>query len=198
MESAGADRRTLLVDRLMARVLLIRHCRTDGKLAESPLTDVGHAQAKQLATWLAGRDIDRIVSSPAERALDTVRPFATAAGLEIELDARLVERRMPRYPSYETFLDGVRAAMEDRALRPDGGETGLEVTARAWPALLEALDGANAVTVLASHGQLAAHLLREIDGTSGYALWRAMTMPDVYDIRRDDARIDATRFSLPA
>lgn len=188
MESAGADRGTLRVDRLMARVLLIRHCQTDGKLAESPLTDVGHAQAAELATWLAGRGIDRIVSSPAERALDTVRPFATAAGLEIELDPRLVERRMPRYPSFETFLEGVRTAMEDREMRPDGGETGLEVTARAWPALLEALDGANVVTALASHGQLAAHLMREIDGSSGYDVWRAMTMPDVFEISRERSR----------
>lgn len=166
----------------MARVLLIRHCQTNGKLAESPLTEEGHAQARELAGWLAGRGIDRIVASPAERAIDTVKPFATAARIEIEIDPRLAERRMPRYPSYETFLDGVRAAMADRELRPEHGETGLEVTARAWPALTDALDRDNAVTVLASHGQLAAHLLREIDGTDGYALWTAMTMPDVYEI----------------
>ncbi len=180
----------------MARVWLIRHCQTDGKLAESPLTELGHAQATELATWLANHGIDRIVSSPAERAIDTVRPFATSAGLEIEIDPRLVERRMPRYPTFETFLEGVHAAMEDRALRPDGGETGLEVTARAWPALVEALDRDNAVTVLASHGQLAAHLLREIDGSSGYDLWRAMTMPDAFEIWRD-VKIHVTRSRLP-
>ena len=178
----------------MARVLLIRHCQTNGKLAESPLTEVGHTQAAQLATWLAGRGIDRIVASHAEGAIDTVRPFATATGLELELDPRLVERRMPRYPTFETFLEGVRAAMEDRTLRPDGGETGLEVTARAWPALIEALDRENAVTVLATHGQLAAHLLREIDGSSGYELWRALTMPDVFEIWRD-SRLQARRVS---
>lgn len=178
----------------MARVLLIRHCQTTGTLAESPLTEVGHTQAAQLATWLAGRGIDRIVASPAERALETVRPFATSAGLELELDPRLVERRMPRYPAFDTFLEGVRGAMEDRTLRPDGGETGLEVTARAWPALIEALDRGNAVTVLASHGQLAAHLLREIDGGSGYEVWRAMTMPDVFEIWRD-SRLQARRVS---
>ncbi len=140
---------------------------------------------RKLATWLAHRGIDRIVSSPAERAIDTVRPFATLAGLEIEIDPRLVERRMPRYPTYETFLEGVRAAMEDRALRPDNGETGLEVTARAWPALIDALDRDNAVSVLASHGQPIAHLLRELDEGSGYDMRKSMTMPDVFEIWRD-------------
>ncbi len=181
----------------MARVLLIRHCQTDGKLAESPLTELGHAQASELATWLADRGVDRIVSSPAARAIDTVRPFATSAGLEIEIDVRLVERRMPRYPSFETFLERVHETMEDRAFRPDGGETGLEVTARAWPSLVEALDRDNALTVLASHGQTAAHLLREIDGGSGYDVWKAMTMPDVFEVWCDNDQRHYTRLRFP-
>lgn len=171
----------------MARVLLIRHCQSTGDSFEAPLSELGRTQAIELAGWLAGRGIDRIVSSPLSRAIDTVAPFATSAGLEIEIDPRLGERRtsLVRYPTLEEFFDAVRVAMEDRSLRYEGGETGLEVTARAWPALIEALDGSNAVTALAAHGQVSAHLLREIDGSSGYALWKAMTTPDVFEIWRD-------------
>ena len=172
----------------MARVLLIRHCQSTGQSFESPLSDLGRTQAIALAAWLPDRGIDRIVSSPFERAIDTVAPFAAAAGIEIEIDDRLGERRLTniRYPTLPESFDAIRAAMEDRALRYQTGESGLEVTARAWPALADALAGSNAVTALASHGQLSSHLLREIDGTSGYDLWTAMTTPDVFEIWRDE------------
>lgn len=174
----------------MARVLLIRHCQSAwaGPGIEPELSEEGHRQAQYLATWLADRGIDRVVSSPYQRAIDTVLPFAKTAGLEVEIDERLGERVLGggTFATEAERWEAVRLAMVDRQLRHEGGETGLEVTARGWPAILGALDGANAVTVLVSHGQMSSHLLREIDGTSGYDLWRAMTTPDVFEIWRDD------------
>jgi 2,3-bisphosphoglycerate-dependent phosphoglycerate mutase len=172
----------------VARVLLIRHCESTGQGFEAPLTERGHEQAQSLAAWLEGRGIDRVVSSPFDRALDTILPFAKAAGLDVEVDERLGERVLGVwFGGFEALVAGVRAVMENREQRYGDGESGLEVTARGWPAVVEALDGANAVTALVSHGQMSSHLLREIDGTSGYEVWRAMTMPDVFEIWRDGA-----------
>ena len=181
----------------MARVLLIRHCQSTGASYDCPLTEAGHAQATELASWLANHGIDRIVSSPLQRAIDTVAPFAKTAGLEIELDERLRERQLGdvRYPTQDEFFAAVRASIEDRTLRYDGGETGLEVTARAWPALIAALDGANAVTAIAAHGQLITHLLRDIDDAFGFEAWKAMTTPDVFEIQRDTDAISYRRLT---
>jgi 2,3-bisphosphoglycerate-dependent phosphoglycerate mutase len=171
----------------LARVLLIRHCESTGQGFEAPLSARGHEQARLLAAWLQDKGVDRVVSSPFERAIDTILPFAKAAGIEVENDERLGERVLGVwFDSQEAHWAGVRVVMEDRVKRYGDGESGLEVTARGWPAVLEALDGANALTALISHGQMSSHLLREIDGTSGYDLWRAMTTPDVFELWRDD------------
>jgi 2,3-bisphosphoglycerate-dependent phosphoglycerate mutase len=178
----------------MARVLLVRHCQSTGQSFDSPLSEAGHRQALELAAWLQGREIDRIVSSPSERAIDTILPFSKSAGIEIELDPRLGERVLGVwFDSPQAHWDGVRLVMEDREMRYADGESGLEVTARGWPAVREALDGANSVTVLVSHGQMSSHLLREIDGSSGYDIWMSMTTPDVFEIWEERGRIQYLR-----
>jgi 2,3-bisphosphoglycerate-dependent phosphoglycerate mutase len=171
----------------MARVLLIRHCQSTGQRTDSPLTSLGRQQAVTLAAWLQERSIDRIISSPFQRAVDSIQPFATQSGLEVEVDERLAERALGGgwFATRQEMLDAVRAVMEDPELRLEGGETGLEVTARGWPALIEALDRSNAVTALVAHGLMNSHLLSDIDGTAGYDMWLAMTNPDVFDVWRD-------------
>ncbi len=115
-------------------VLLIRHGRstanTAGLLAgRTPgvrLDDHGTQQADQIAQRLAGITVDRLISSPLERCLQTVTPFATAAGLTVETDERFAEvdygkwsgkplkelaaeplwRTVQQHPSAAVFPDG--------------------------------------------------------------------------------------------
>jgi 2,3-bisphosphoglycerate-dependent phosphoglycerate mutase len=170
-----------------------------GQSHDSPLTELGREQAMALAVWLQGRGVDRIVSSPFQRAIDTIVPFATAAGLEVEVDVRLAERNLGGgwYETVAQLHEAVRAAMDDRELRHPGGETGLEVVARGWPALREALDGANGVTALVAHGQMNTHLLREIDPSFGFEAWRTMTTPDVFEVHSDDGVVEYRRLWEP-
>jgi 2,3-bisphosphoglycerate-dependent phosphoglycerate mutase len=170
----------------LARILLIRHCQSTGQSLDSPLTKLGHQQAVALAVWLEGRGIDRIVSSPFERAIDTIRPFARQQGVDVETDARLAERRAGAWhPTVEEAIEAVRAEMADYDLRRGDGETGHEVLARGWPVVEDALGGSNAATALIGHGQMNTHLLTHIDPSFGFAGWRAMTNPDVFEVWRD-------------
>ncbi len=71
-------------------VYLIRHAhagqREEGIDDRSrPLSDKGIIRAEELVTLLAQRPIDRIVSSPAVRCVQTVEPLAQARGLGIGL-----------------------------------------------------------------------------------------------------------------
>ena len=80
-------------------VVLVRHGRstanTSGILAgRTPgvqLDDHGRGQATAIAERLAGTNIDRLISSPLERCLQTVGPFSQASGLAVEVDDRFVE-----------------------------------------------------------------------------------------------------------
>jgi phosphohistidine phosphatase SixA len=71
-------------------VLLTRHA-SAGERLESPAEDrargldrVGRADARALAAALAGHRIERIVTSPHARCLETVAQLACSRGIEVE------------------------------------------------------------------------------------------------------------------
>jgi 8-oxo-dGTP pyrophosphatase MutT (NUDIX family)/phosphohistidine phosphatase SixA len=80
-----------------APVYLVRHAKAGDRDAWSgddrsrPLSKSGRRQAKGLVRLLSSRPIQRIVSSPALRCVDTVRPLAKQRGLPIEQRHELFE-----------------------------------------------------------------------------------------------------------
>lgn len=72
------------------RVFLIRHAKAekradwDGPDALRPLSAAGLAQAESIASAMRGARVDRILSSPMRRCLQTVAPLGRAAGAAIE------------------------------------------------------------------------------------------------------------------
>ena len=83
-------------------LLLVRHA-SAGKSdewkaadAERPLDERGEEQAAHLPDVLARFPIERILSSPAKRCLDTVGPLAAARGLTVEPREELSPERQDR------------------------------------------------------------------------------------------------------
>jgi 8-oxo-dGTP diphosphatase len=80
-----------------APAYLVRHAKAGDRDAWSgddgarPLSKSGRRQAKALVRVLSSRPVERIVSSPAERCLETVRPLAEQRGLSIESRDELLE-----------------------------------------------------------------------------------------------------------
>jgi phosphohistidine phosphatase SixA len=81
--------------------VLLRHVRAvsrrdwEGDDALRPLDARGEKQAKRLVDRLADRDLERIVSSPYVRCVESVRPLAAARGLDIEERAEIAEGASP-------------------------------------------------------------------------------------------------------
>lgn len=61
-----------------------------------PLSDRGHAQARGLLETLSAWRIDRVLTSPYVRCVQTVEPLAEKLGLAIEHDDRLAEGAAPQ------------------------------------------------------------------------------------------------------
>lgn len=87
-------------------LLLIRHAlpvRIEGEDHAGPadphLAPLGAQQARALADWLAGEQVDALWSSPMRRARETVAPVAERLGLEVRVDEGLAEydRDSPSY-----------------------------------------------------------------------------------------------------
>jgi 8-oxo-dGTP diphosphatase len=99
----GADLKRLT---RTGRLRLFRHGqagdrdRWAGEDLDRPLTEKGRGQAAAIAKSLDRAEIDRIVSSPYRRCLESVEPLAALIGADIEVDDRLAETR-----SLEPALD---------------------------------------------------------------------------------------------
>ena len=152
----------------MPRLYILRHGQTEFNLqhrvqghCDSPLTELGVAQAHAAGAWLAaqGARFDRIFSSPLGRALATAevaREELAAAGFPapaVEPVDGLIER------SYGPFEGGpaadVPAELWDpgEALVPYGGEGSIALRERLVGAVTGLMVSSRAQTVLAvSHG----------------------------------------------
>lgn len=102
----------------MKTLFLVRHAkssRDDPTLSDRdrPLNDRGRHDAVAMARRLAGRGVkpDRLLSSPARRALSTARRFAD--GLGIERESIAVDDRL--YAGTAGILLSVIQGMDDRA-----------------------------------------------------------------------------------
>jgi broad specificity phosphatase PhoE len=61
-------------------------------LADPPLDEAGHEQARRLGAALGPRRPSLVVASPLRRAIETAQPVADWAGLPVTTDQRLIDR----------------------------------------------------------------------------------------------------------
>jgi broad specificity phosphatase PhoE len=140
-------------------VVLVRHGETEWSAAlrhtgrtDLPLTPAGEEEARAVGEALRGREFALVLSSPLRRALDTAR----LAGFAPQVRGELAEWDYGEYEGLTTAQ--IRETVPDWTIWRDGargGESGVEVGARADRVIAEILQVDGDVLVFA-HG----HLLR--------------------------------------
>lgn len=149
----------------MSDFYLVRHGSNDylgkalaGRLANVHLNEQGRAEAENIASVLFDVGIDRIISSPLERALETAQPLAEKTGLKIEVSPEILEINFgdwtgkamkeldasPAWKHFNLYRSGTRIP---------NGETMLDAQSR-MVAFLEQLrrDAPQQTIALFSHG----------------------------------------------
>jgi probable phosphoglycerate mutase len=164
-------------------ILLTRHGHTDlsepdrylGRRIPASLSERGRQDATTLGERLKDVPIDRMISSPLERAHETAQLICGGRALEIETDERLIEFD---YGSWEGMTtDEVNAQMPDQyalydanpaIYRPGGGENGQDAARRAVALvdyIVEWWGGAGDRTVvLVGHSSINRVLLAAVTG----------------------------------
>lgn len=126
----------------MFELILVRHgqtpCTVEGRFCgrhEARLTPVGQRMAVLAARHPRLDRVDRVVTSPARRAAETAAALGGARSVPVTTDPRLQELSFGEWESRlpaEVDPDTHQAWERDPALcAPPGGETALEVLARA-------------------------------------------------------------------
>jgi probable phosphoglycerate mutase len=162
------------------RLVMLRHGQTDfnagsrmqGQL-DSALTELGRAQAVAAAEVLSKLPPLLIVSSDLHRAYDTAVTLGERSGLQIRVDERLRETHLGdwqglTHTEVDASAPGARLAWrEDATWAPHGGESRVDVAARAVPVVAELASGEpewggagepDRPVVLVAHGGLIAAL----------------------------------------
>ena len=157
------------------KIYLIRHGETDwnaqGRIQgreDIPLNAVGRAQAMRCGVALQGQGIERVVTSPLQRALETGQWIAEAVGhVPVTVDTGLIEREFGSW-SGKIFAD---------IYHPDvpvvGAEPLEEVGARMLAVLQRLAAGPEQAVAAVSHGgAINALLLLLSGGTFGSGITR--------------------------
>lgn len=157
----------------MKRLYLLRHGQTEFNVkklvqgrCDSPLTVLGHQQARAAAAWLKAHGVvpDKVVSSPLGRAMDTASLVATellGPDAAVEPCEGIIER------CYGTFEEGPHDALptdvwdpgED--LIPFGGEGSHALQERMVATLTNLMSAKDTKTLLAvSHGSASRQFIK--------------------------------------
>ena len=177
-----------------------------GRIAGYRLSERGRDQADVVAKSLADADLAAVLASPLQRAQETATPVATAHGLDIRTDDRLIE-------AGNTF-EGQKVGVGDGALRdprhwwrlrnpltPSWGEPYQEIADRMLAAAHRARElAAGREAVCVSH-QLPIWTLRRF--LTGRHLWhdprrRQCALASLTSLVFDDATLVQLRYTEPA
>ena len=167
-------------------VYLLRHAESTvvPALPESdwPLSEAGVQQADELLARLEPLGIDHVVSSPFIRAVETVRPFCQAAGIEMQIAPDLSERRLAGH-WIRDFEEILRKTWADFDFALPGGESSRACQARVAGCVSRLATAARGQTLLvSSHGNAIALFLNSLDPAFGWPEWRSMRNPDLFRV----------------
>lgn len=122
------------------------------------LSERGQAMAETVAEAIKDRDITHLVSSPLERAQETIAPLAAATGLPVELDRRVIESSSVFEGT--SFGGGAKVIAKNpwmwrhlwNPVRPSWGEPYKQIVARMMAAVHDARErAAGHEAVVVSH-----------------------------------------------
>jgi broad specificity phosphatase PhoE len=148
------------------RIFLVRHGATvltaEDRFAGATdvlLSDEGREQARRLASRLTTHDVEAVYASPLVRARETAEILAKPHDLKVQPCDAFREishgrwEQMTRREVEERYPEEAAAWEKDPfTFAPEGGESGLAVTARALPALIDIVRAhPGAIVIVVSH-----------------------------------------------
>jgi len=147
-----------------------------------PLSERGFSEAKMVRELLLKVKIDYVVSSPYNRAIQTVEGVAKSLNQEIVIEENFKERVLSKKP-IEDFNQAITEVWNDFNLSWDGGESNITAQTRGIDALKKILkDYGGKNVVIGTHGNIMVLIMNYFDQKYDYNFWNKLGMPDIYQL----------------
>lgn len=170
-------------------IYIVRHCEAEGQPPESQLTEEGFKQAGELSEFFSNIPVDRIISSPFLRAIQSVEPLSRAIDITIDVDDRLAERTLSSADLLD-WMEKLKATYDDLELKFEGGESSREAMDRIVTVVEEALESDAENIIIVTHGNIMSLLLKNYQDSFGFEDWKNLRNPDVFLLSRGHADPD--------
>ena len=163
----------------MKRIFIIRHCKAEGQEENANLTSEGYTQASMLKNYFDNVQINKIISSPYVRAVQSIKPLAESKEIDIIKDARLSERILST-ENYPDWMEKLKMTFQDKSLTFIGGESSNEALCRISSVVDEVINSPEENVMLVTHGAIMSLLLNSMDEGFGFEQWQTLSNPDIY------------------
>ncbi len=164
-------------------IYFIRHAESlyaEGQERLRGLSERGMVDALRVRTILQNESVEVFVSSPYERAVQTIKPLADAMHKEIIIVEDLRERTIGDIGGL-SFPAAKQRVYQDFHLAFADGESSAVAQTRGVQALERLLEEyAGMVIALGTHGDIMTLIMNNYDREYGYKFWHSTTMPDIY------------------
>lgn len=144
------------------RIYLVRHGEKVKKIGDPQLSEKGNSQAKTTGKYFKGKSVDKIVSSPILRAIETSQYIASTLNIIPLVDCLLKERVNwgdDPNQSFEDFLTMWKKASSERDWMPPVGDSSIASGERLKRVIKNIEDGVDNV-ILVTHGGIITDFLR--------------------------------------
>jgi 2,3-bisphosphoglycerate-dependent phosphoglycerate mutase len=183
-------------------IYFIRHAksRISARLRhhEWPLSDLGRVQAEKLAPLIANLQIQRVISSPFIRCLETIAPFISVSKLPLDIHDDLRERHVVD-TVVDDFSEIWKKSWADFHFSIPGGESSFQAQARFVNAVAEVVGShEGSVLGISTHGNVLGLFLNFIDSRLHQQEAEKIRNPDVLKIIARSGRYEWDQdFSVP-
>lgn len=174
------------------QIYVIRHCEAEGQPFEAQLTENGLKQALNLSEFFSNIKIDKVISSPFKRAIQSIEPLAQRINAEIVLDERLSERVLST-ENLPDWFEKLRATYDDLDLAFPGGESSQMAMNRIVAVVNEVFNSNADNCIIVTHGNIMSLLLKFFNNDFGFNDWRKLSNPDVFLLKNENMKITYER-----
>ncbi len=171
----------------------IRHAKPDETNHDEenrPLTSQGLDSAQELIKWFNGKNIEKIISSPYKRAIQTVSPLSNHLGIEIIQEYDLRERKNIKwFENKEEYRKYLRDIWNDHNYKMEGEESINELKTRNV-SVIENIMKMNKNVVIGTHGSALCSILNNYLGF-GYEYFLKIVgkMPFIFIMKIENGEI---------